>query len=54
MCVVDKIDIDSGELDRESEEERTNRIGDNDTVYADKVQQSPLMAKPGLLAGRLS
>lgn len=48
--VGDKIDIDSDETDREREEERTNRIGDNDTVYADKVQQSPLMAKPGLLA----
>ena len=47
----DKIDIDSGEIDREKEEEKTNRIGDNDTVYADQVQQSPLMAKPGLLAG---
>lgn len=45
----DKIDIDSEE-DREKEEEKTNKIGDKQTVYVDKVQTSPLMAKPGLLA----
>ena len=52
VCIVDKIDIDSGE-DVELVEERTNEINDK-TVYANQVQQSQLLARPGLLAGRLS
>ena len=50
VCIVDKIDIDSGE-DVELVEERTNEINDK-TVYANQVQQSQLLARPGLLAGR--